>query len=589
MSAVDLITDHLDIWTTAQTPKATGRGKNTNNQSIYGIKKLRELILELAVRGKLVPQDPDDEPASELLESIAKEKARLLGAGKIRPQKTLLDVQDDEQFLDIPTNWIWTRLGIITRINPRNTVDDDQLVSFVPMPLISTSHTGEHGQEQRYWSEVKKGYTHFADGDIGLAKITPCFENSKAVVFSQLRNGIGAGTTELHIARPFGNTLNARFILLYLKSPQFLSSGQTKMTGTAGQKRVPKDFFVGNPLPLPPLAEQHRIVAKVDELMALCDQLEQQQTNSNATHQTLVETLLAALTRPTASADGTESNAIELFFQHFDTLFTTEESIDQLKQTILQLAVMGRLVPQDPNDEPASTLLQKITEEKERLVKAGKIKLQKPLPEVGVDEKLSKLPKGWELLRLGSLLPDFQNGASSRGDKEGKEVIVLRLADISNWCVTLTNTRSLTISESSINKYSMAKDDVLVIRVNGSAEIVGRFILCDRDMDAIYCDHFIRVRFPIQALVPAYLKLLGSSNLIRHRIRDLFVSTAGQKTVNQKHIRSLVVTLPPLAEQHRIIAKVNELMAYCDSLKSRLFKAQTTQLKLADAIVDQAE
>jgi hypothetical protein len=180
------------------------------------------------------------------------------------------------------------------------------------------------------------------------------------------------------------------------------------------------------PIPVPPLAEQHRIVAKVDELMALCDQLEQQQADHQATHQTLVETLLnglvesATLRQAQGEKDSTERPELvegqstadyfnQLIAEHFDTLFTTEQSIDQLKQTILQLAVMGKLVPQDPNDEPASVLLEKIEEEKIRLIKTGTIKKQKALPETGADENPFELPDEWKWVRLLNLLPGFQN------------------------------------------------------------------------------------------------------------------------------------------------------------------------------------
>ncbi|KXJ53285.1 MAG: restriction endonuclease, partial [Neptuniibacter sp. Phe_28] len=356
---MDMITDNIDIWTSAiKTRSSAGRG-SSKKLDLYGIKKLRELILELAVRGKLVPQDPNDEPASVLLERIAAEKAQLVKEKKIKKSQVLPTVNESEVFGRIPSGWCWTRLGEITEIGPRNSgVLDDFKVSFIPMPLISTSYKGDHGSEDRIWSEVKKGYTHFADGDIAIAKITPCFENSKAAVFVGLKNGIGAGTTELHVARPFGDTINRLYILLYLKAPQFLNIGKTKMTGSAGQKRVPKEFFAENPLPLPPLEEQHRIVAKVDELMALCDQLEQQTEASIDAHATLVETLLTTLTNSTGAAE-LEQNWTRLA-DHFDTLFTTEQSIDQLKQTVLQLAVMGKLVPQDPNDEPAEVLLKRL-------------------------------------------------------------------------------------------------------------------------------------------------------------------------------------------------------------------------------------
>lgn len=255
----------------------------------HSIEQLKQTILQLAVMGKLVPQDPNDEPAGELLKKIAAEKARLVKEGKIKKQKALPPIGEEEKPFELPEGWEWTRLGNIAFINPRNEAEDATPASFIPMPLITTLHTGEHGQEARTWGEVKKGYTHFADGDIGLAKITPCFENSKAVVFSGLFSGIGAGTTELHIARPYGQTLCVRYILIYLKSPEFLLVGETKMTGTAGQKRVPKDFFAGNPLPLPPFPEQHRIVTKTEELLTLCDQLKARLSAAQATQLQLAD------------------------------------------------------------------------------------------------------------------------------------------------------------------------------------------------------------------------------------------------------------------------------------------------------------
>lgn len=372
MAIENLITDHLDLWTAAVRPKSSaGRGSNSKLE-LTGIKKLRELILELAVRGKLVPQDPSDEPASVLLERIAAEKTRLVKEGKIKKPKALPEIGEEEKPFELPDGWVWSMLAEIAEINPRNESDDTVDASFVPMSLISTAYNGQHEFEARKWGEIKKGFTHFSNGDIGIAKITPCFENSKAAVFRGLTNGIGAGTTELHIARPYTDYVSAFFILLNIKSPIYLKKGEAGMTGTAGQKRLAKDFFSFYPLPIPPFAEQHRIVAKVDELMALCDQLEQCSESQLAAHQTLVETLLATLT-DSCDADELAQNWARLS-THFDTLFTTEASIDALKQTILQLAVMGKLVPQDPSDEPASALLERIAAEKALLVKEKKIK-----------------------------------------------------------------------------------------------------------------------------------------------------------------------------------------------------------------------
>ncbi|WP_179878429.1 restriction endonuclease subunit S, partial [Vibrio cholerae] len=368
----------------------------------------------------------------------------------------------------------------------------------------------------------------------------------------------------------------------------FLNSYRTikiKGTGTtvAG---ISQDQLLNYVFSLPPLQEQHRIVAKVDELMALCDQLEQQTEDSIEAHQVLVTTLLDTLTN-SADADELMQNWARIS-EHFDTLFTTEESIDQLKQTILQLAVMGKLVPQDPSDEPAAELLKRIAEEKAQLVKEKKIKKQKALPPIAEDEKPFELPRGWEICRLGELLPQFQNGASSRGDKEGNEIVVLRLADIKDWQISLDDTRSIVIERKSIERYSLQEGDVLIIRVNGSADIVGRFVTCHEDYDAIYCDHFIRMRFPVECYMPSFLSLLGSSSIIREKIADLFISTAGQKTVNQTHISSLITVLPPIKEQLRIINKVDELLSICNQLKVRLKESKSTQLQLTDTIVKQA-
>ncbi|MHB1292129.1 MAG: restriction endonuclease subunit S [Sulfuricella sp.] len=257
------------------------------------VTELRKAILQLAVMGKLVPQNPNDPPASKLLKEIEAEKKRLVKEGKIKAPKPLPEIQPEEVPYALPQGWQWTTLAEVGLINPRNVAQDSTSVSFVPMTLIGKDLKGSHQQEERIWADVKQGFTHFAEGDIGVAKITPCFENSKACVFSGLINGLGAGTTELHIVRPVEEKIASRFVLAYLKSPQFLLIGETKMTGTAGQKRLPKEFIETNPLPLPPLPEQHRIVAKIDQLMSLCDTLEQQIAAATSKQTALLDAVMA--------------------------------------------------------------------------------------------------------------------------------------------------------------------------------------------------------------------------------------------------------------------------------------------------------
>ena len=259
--------------------------------------QLRQAILQLAVQGKLVAQDEGDEPAAVLLEKIRVEREKLVKKKQIK--KVLFYLLDNEIIpYKLPKSWVWTNLANVGIINPRNTSEDKKEVSFIPMTLISEYYKKQIKSEKRQWGEIKKGFTHFAENDVVMAKITPCFQNGKSAVMHNLINGLGAGTTELHVFRPLlDNSVNPEYILLYLKSPQFLKEGIEKMTGTAGHKRVPKEYFAGNPFPLPPYNEQKHIVAKVDLLMALCDELEaglvQAQTEGGELMEAVVHHVLA--------------------------------------------------------------------------------------------------------------------------------------------------------------------------------------------------------------------------------------------------------------------------------------------------------
>ena len=231
--------------------------------------QLRRSLLQYAVEGKLVEQRPGEGTAKELLAEIASERERLIRAGRIKRSKPLAPVSPDEVPFEIPESWEWVRLGDIAEINPRNKLDDSLEVSFVPMTLIAEGYQNSHRSEVRLWKSVKSGFTHFRDNDIGVAKITPCFQNKKSVIFHDLKNGYGAGTTELHILRISSNSVIREFILWFVKNPIFIHEGVAHFTGTAGQERISKDFLLNYPLPLPPLAEQRRIVARLEELMPL--------------------------------------------------------------------------------------------------------------------------------------------------------------------------------------------------------------------------------------------------------------------------------------------------------------------------------
>ena len=255
------------------------------------VNQTKSKILDLAIRGKLVPQDPADEPASVLLERIRAEKEELIKQGKIKRDKkesVIFRGDDNSYYLynagnsqiaddilpyELPDSWCWCTINDVFSINPRNHIDDETEVSFVPMPLIADGFSNHFTCAAKRWKEVKSGFTHFQEGDIGLAKITPCFENRKSVVFTSLTNAYGAGTTELHILRPLSVSINAEYALWFLKSERFIQDGVQSFTGAVGQQRIGRDVVANTFFPLPPIKEQNRISEMIRMLFHRLDKI----------------------------------------------------------------------------------------------------------------------------------------------------------------------------------------------------------------------------------------------------------------------------------------------------------------------------
>ncbi|MBR4373765.1 MAG: restriction endonuclease subunit S [Treponema sp.] len=250
------------------------------------IKQAKSKILDLAIHGKLVAQDSNDESASVLLEKIRAEKAKLVAEKKMKVDKkdsfifvgdddrhyekfadgTVKDIEDEIPF-ELPEGWAWTFMKDIVTINPKNKLDDNLPVSFIPMTLIDSEYKNTHGQEERLWKDIKKGFTHFAENDVAIAKISPCFENRKSVVLKNLKNGFGAGTTELYILRS-SEVVLPEYLLWLAKSDNFINTGVGNFSGVVGQQRLARDIVEDYLVPLPPLAEQKRIVWKIEALFA---------------------------------------------------------------------------------------------------------------------------------------------------------------------------------------------------------------------------------------------------------------------------------------------------------------------------------
>ena len=248
--------------------------------------KLKKSILQEAIQGRLVPQIAEEGTVQELFEQIKQEKARLVKEGKLK-KSVLSDSNifrgddnkyweklgkeihciDDEIPFEIPASWQWVRIKDIFQINPKNVAEDNCISAFIPMQKICATYGSEFYYDEVQWKTIKTGYTHFADGDVAFAKITPCFQNRKSVIFIGLPNGIGAGTTELKVMRPYGETINRWYLLYFLKSPYFIDEAQFK--GTANQQRIITGYLENKLFPLPPKFEQDRIVQRIKQLASI--------------------------------------------------------------------------------------------------------------------------------------------------------------------------------------------------------------------------------------------------------------------------------------------------------------------------------
>lgn len=586
MAVENLITEHIDIWTSAvKTRSTSGRG-SSKKLELYGVKKLRELILELAVRGQLVPQDPNDEPASVLLESIAEEKEQLVKEKKIRKEKNLPDISDVEKPFLLPIGWSWSFLGSVCQIERGGS----------PRPIKSFLTDSPDGLN---WIKI-------GDTQIGGKYITHAAEKIRPEGLSKTRKvfpGDFLLTNSMSFGRPYITqiegcihdgwlrisppvSLNKDYLYNLLSSPFIVSSFKDSAAG-AVVMNLNADKVRETIIAIPPTNEQHRIVAKVDELMTLCDQLEQQTEASIEAHQVLVTTLLDTLTN---SADANElmQNWARIS-EHFDTLFTTEASIDQLKQTILQLAVMGKLVPQDPSDEPAAKLLKRIAEEKAQLVKEKKIKKEKALPPISEDEKPFELPSGWEWCRFGNVFVDLKYGTSKKSDYKMNGSPVLRIPNVVGGRVDLSDLKYSVMTDKELVDYQLQQGDLLLIRSNGSLGIVGRCTVVDNDLvNTVYAGYLVRARILPDTVNSHYVKSVLDSHDVRRQIEGPIRTTSGVKNVNSTELSSLLIPVAPACEQLRINEKIIELHAMCDQLKQHLYGNQQTSLQLTDAIVEQA-
>ncbi|RAR55105.1 UNVERIFIED_CONTAM: type I restriction enzyme S subunit [Acidovorax defluvii] len=537
-----------------------------------GVARLRELILTLAVQGKLVPQDPADEPASVLLQKIRAEKDRLMAEGKIRRDKPLAAIADEEKPFALPVGWEWVRLGEITNYGTTTKVEKLQPDTWVLDMEDIERCSGRLLQRLRFAQRPALSDKNcFLAGDVLYGKLRPYLNK----VFVADEDGVC--TTEIIPFRCFGDYV-PQYFRLVLSSPFFLEYVNARSYGMKmprlGTEDARKSVF-----PLPPLAEQSRIVTRVEELMRLCDALEVKGQLQAAQHAQLVSTLLGTLTASTTPEE--LADHWQRVAQHFDLLAGRPEAIDALEQTLLQLAVRGLLVPQDPQDEPASALLQKIRTEKDRLIATGQIKQGKPLPPITDEEKPFELPVGWEWGRLEQLsiaivdcphsTPKFvESGRLCLDTNSFKQGVLLphklRFVDESTFVER--------------NARLAPQPGDLVFAREGS---VGESILIPDGVDACLGQRVMLFRFSTQ-VSKEFVRLAISSTSFLDALLAMHKGI-GAKHVNVGDMRNAVIPLPPLPEQSRIVTRVTALRRLCADLRQRLAERQSVQARLAEALV----
>ncbi|MAA87586.1 MAG: restriction endonuclease subunit S [Haliea sp.] len=589
MSAQELIIVHLDLWTGAVKKKSSsGRGSN-GKVELTGIKKLRELILELAVRGKLVEQDPNEEPAEALVEKIAKKRAEFLRARTTKKSVQLPQISREGVPFEAPDGWHWIRLGELTEKIGSGATPRGGKGAYVEsgIPFLRSQNIWNNGfnlQDVAYIPSETHGRmsnTHVFPNDI-LLNITGASLGRCTIAPSDLKTAnVSQHVTIIRTIDP----LNRRYLHYLILSPYVQSMIWGRQVGMAREglsKKVLEQFEI----PLPPLGEQHRIVQKVDELMALCDRLEQHTSDQLEAHETLVDTLLDILTQ--------SENATELadnwarLAAHFDTLFTTEQSINKLKHSILHLAVTGRLARQDAGDESAAALLQSIENEKAELTKSGAMKRIKHFPPVSLEEHPFRLPNGWRCYRLGALVSKLGSGSTPRGGQRAyvdEGIPFLRSQNVWNDGLRLEDIVYISEDTHARMSNTIVYPQDILLNITGAS--LGRStIFPDRIPEANVSQHVTIIRL-IEPAMTSFVHLCIKSPLIQSLVWGRQVGMAIEG-LSKKVLERFEMPIPPLAEQRRIVQKVDELMALCDQLKERLNQTSDTRCQLAETVVEGA-
>ena len=475
--------------------------------------QLKASILQYAIQGKLVEQRPEEGTGGELYQQIQAEKQRLIKEGKIKKEKPFSQNPAYQDYpFDIPDTWMFVRFGelIITRDSER-----------IP---VSVSDRNKRAKIYDYYGAsgvIDKIDDFLFDKELLLIGEDGANLLSRSTPIAFIAKGKYWVNNHAHVLDACCN-LNLDYVCYYINA----ISLAPYVTGTA-QPKMNQENMNAIWIALPPLAEQKRIVAKVEELLPYVD-------------------------RYAAAYEKLEQ---------FNAKFPGD-----MKKSILQFAIQGKLVEQRSEEGTGEELYRQIQTEKQRLIKEGKIKKEKPLAEISEDEVPFEIPESWKWIRFGEVY-SLSNGTASRGTKGGIKRPVLRLADLSSGAVDVSNIRSIELSEKEFLSHQVVKDDLIFIRVNGTKARVATAFHYKEDNVVSYCDHLFCGHKVSEGILVEYMMYIFNAASTRKQLLPEIKTTAGQKTISQTSMAKIIIPLPPLAEQKRIVAKLEEILPLCERLK----------------------
>lgn len=579
-----LLIDAFDIWSSAQAQLESGRGRSPGgSNAFYGVKRVKELLLNLAFSGLLVHQEDAEADSAKLKELIHSCRDAGLRVKKSSKKVDSSEVADGEKYFDIPSSWTWVRLGETGVIFSGNSINENEKLEKYSiltegLPFIATKDVGYGGDTLNYQNGVLIPLNEDRFKVAHAGSVLICSEGGSA--------GRKIGITERDIC--FGNKLIAnepwacispKYIFYLYQSGRFFNEFSEKMTGIIGG--ISLNQFLSIPVPIPPYQEQVRIVSKLDQLMALCDHLNELNAASLDSHKLFVKESLGILGR---SRNAKEFKDGWAFIQkHFDILFDSEESIEYLKIELLELALMGKLVPQIDEDESAKNLLSEIAHEKECLISAGLIKNEKPLAEIADEEKSFLLPRGWEWARLQAVI-DVRDGThdSPKESSDLNSIPLVTSKDFADGDINFSEAKRISLADhEEISKRSFVeKYDILFSMIGGN---IGNQVMVKTDQPFSIKNVALFKYYSKDLTYPFFIKKYTEH--LAERLQDSAVGGA-QPFVSLGQLRSLVIAIPPKNEQRRIVEKLDGLLSICDNLKEKLNESNKLRQKIANTLVD---